>query len=345
MAGGIGSRLWPLSRKECPKQFVDILGVGKTFIQMTYERFARFIPVENFLVVTGEMYKELALEQLPMLSEKQILTEPCRRNTAPCVAYAMYKLRSMNPDAVAVITPSDQYIGNVDGFEDMMLKNLRFAAAGDALLTVGVTPSFPATGYGYIQTRENGGGGISNVMCFREKPDLMTATRYLSQGDFYWNSGMFIWSVSAITKAFERYLPEVADLFESISPVYGDENEQVTVNAAYEKSPNISIDYGVMEKAENVFVYCSSDLAWSDVGSWGALYTLSDHDTNGNAVGEGRVFCQDSRNLLVKELNPGKQVVIDGLEGYLIADTKDVLLICPNRDEGYVKSLIDRFIS
>ena len=194
MAGGIGSRFWPLSRVELPKQFVDALGVGKTFIQLTYERFARLIPTENFLVMTGEGYKDLVLEQLPMLRPEQVLTEPCRRNTAPCIAYAMCKLFQREPEAVAVVTPSDQYIGNEQAFETIMAESLVFARQHPALLTVGITPTYPATGYGYIQTRSQEGARFTPVQRFKEKPDLHTAISYLTEGNYYWNSGMFVWS-------------------------------------------------------------------------------------------------------------------------------------------------------
>lgn len=215
MAGGIGSRFWPLSRVEKPKQFVDALGIGKTFIQLTYERFARFVPRENFLVMTGENYKDLVLEQLPMLSPEQVLTEPCRRNTAPCIAYAMYKLRALDPEAVAVVTPSDQYIGNEVAFERIMRDCLDFAATRSVLLTVGISPTYPATGYGYIQAHRESGQEFTPVVRFKEKPDSRTAMAYLSEGNYYWNSGMFVWSVSAIVEALGLYLPEVAGLFES----------------------------------------------------------------------------------------------------------------------------------
>lgn len=345
MAGGIGSRLWPLSRKECPKQFVDVLGVGKTFIQLTYERFARFIPVENFFVVTCDDFKHLVLSQLPALPESQILTEPFRRNTAPCVAYAMYKLKSINPDAVAIVTPSDQYIGNEETFISILNECLRFAIKSDVLLTVGIKPSFPATGYGYLQTQENKVEGVSKVLRFKEKPDVVTATGYLSEGDFYWNSGVFIWTVKSITNALEVYLPEVADLFNTSNIVYNSEKEREGIDLAYERSVSVSIDYGVMEKADNVFVFCSSDLAWSDVGSWGALCTLMNDNFDCNVLNERRVICQDSQNTLVKELNPEKLVVIDSLDGYIVADTEDVLLICPYQNEDRIKSLIEHFSS
>lgn len=340
MAGGIGSRFWPLSREEKPKQFVDALGIGRTFIQLTYDRFSGFIPPENFLVLTGEVYKELVREQLPQLSPRQILTEPCRRNTAPCIAYAMYKLRQMNPDAVAVVTPSDHYISNTGRFAAVMQEGLAFAASHPVLLTVGVTPTFPATGYGYIQTKQEPGAPFSPVLRFKEKPDLPTASQYLTEGDYFWNSGMFIWSAQTIIGAFEQYLPEVASLFASIGKQYGSREEQEAVNRAFNRSPSISIDYGIMEKADRVYVRCVADLGWSDVGSWGALYSLLEKDAAANAVsGADSQFSHAGKNL-IKETNPDKKVIIDGLSGYMIADTEDVLMICPLDDEDRIKEVI-----
>lgn len=341
MAGGIGSRFWPLSRVEKPKQFVDALGIGKTFIQLTYERFARFVPQENFLVMTGENYKDLVLEQLPMLSPEQVLTEPCRRNTAPCIAYAMYKLRALDPEAVAVVTPSDQYIGNEVAFERIMRDCLDFAATRSVLLTVGISPTYPATGYGYIQAHRESGQEFTPVVRFKEKPDSRTAMAYLSEGNYYWNSGMFVWSVSAIVEALGLYLPEVAGLFESVGAAYNTPMERTLVNEAFTACPAISIDYGVMEKSDKVYVRCTNDLAWSDVGSWGALYGLLEKDIRENsASGASQVSLTDSNHNLIKVTNPNKQVVIDGLSGFLVADTEDVLMICPLSDEERIKAVI-----
>ena len=341
MAGGIGSRFWPLSRVEKPKQFVDALGIGKTFIQLTYERFARFVPQENFLVMTGENYKDLVLEQLPMLSPEQVLTEPCRRNTAPCIAYAMYKLRALDPEAVAVVTPSDQYIGNEVAFERIMRDCLDFAATRSVLLTVGISPTYPATGYGYIQAHRESGQEFTPVVRFKEKPDSRTAMAYLSEGNYYWNSGMFVWSVSAIVEALGLYLPEVAGLFESVGAAYNTPMERTMVNEAFTACPAISIDYGVMEKSDKVYVRCTNDLAWSDVGSWGALYGLLEKDIRENsASGASQVSLTDSNHNLIKVTNPNKQVVIDGLSGFLVADTDDVLMICPLSDEERIKAVI-----
>lgn len=342
MAGGIGSRFWPLSRVEKPKQFVDALGIGKTFIQMTYERFARFIPEANFLVMTGEDYKELVLEQLPNLRPDQVLTEPCRRNTAPCIAYAMFKLKQRDPNAVAIVTPSDQYIGNETAFERIMWECLIYAGSHSCLLTVGISPTYPATGYGYIQTSPESGETFAPVSRFKEKPDLATATAYLSEGNYYWNSGMFIWSVEAITEALRRYLPEVAGRFEAIGEAYDTTWEKEMARQAFWDCPSISIDYGVMERSDRVYVRRANDLAWSDVGSWGALYGLLEKDgLENSASGGDRVDLSASRHNLIKVTNPNKRIVIDGLSGYLVADTEDVLMICPLEDENRIKRVIE----
>lgn len=346
MAGGIGSRFWPLSRVEKPKQFVDALGIGRTFIQQTYDRFSKFIPDENFLVMTGEDYKDMVLEQLPMLTEEQVLTEPCRRNTAPCIAYAMFRLLCKNPNAIAVVTPSDQYIGNEKSFSKVIGESMAFAECNTALLTIGIRPTFPATGYGYIKSEIKEGVSITPVETFKEKPDLQTAMSYLNDGNYFWNSGIFVWSVKTIVGALKKFLPEVADKFEKIGASYYTVDEKENVNKAFSECMSVSIDYGVMEKADNVFVRYADDLAWSDVGSWGALYDLLEKDLCANsASGSENIFLTNANNNLVKETNPKKQVVVDGLSGYLIADTHDVLMICPLADEVKIKALIEKVSS
>lgn len=338
MAGGIGSRFWPLSRIEKPKQFVDALGIGKTFIQMTYERFARFIPKENFLVLTGESYKGLVLEQIPILKPEQVLTEPMRRNTAPCIAYATYKLYQQNPEATVVVTPSDHYIGDEDTFEKIIRQDIAYARQQDALVTVGITPSFPATGYGYIQV-EDKAKAVSKVMAFKEKPNLEKAREFLLDGNFVWNSGMFIWSVRSIKKALEIYLPDVASVFASVD-CYNTADEQNAINNAFAASPSISIDYGVMEKADNVYVSCA-EFGWSDIGTWGSLYQHLDKDARDNVLSGNKFYLQGTKGCLLKTTSPDKQVVIDGLTDYLVVDTDDVLMICPREDEEKIKKLIE----
>lgn len=340
MAGGIGSRFWPLSRTERPKQFVDILGVGKTFIQMTFERFSSFIPTENFVVVTGEVYKDLVLEQLPELSEQQVLLEPARRNTAPCLAYAAYKLKKQNPDAVMVVTPADHLITDTITFADVMQQSLRHAEEHNHLLTIGITPSFPSTGYGYIEV-EDASVTFSKVTSFKEKPDVETAEKFIEEGRYRWNSGMFVWSVKAIDEALQKHLPVVSNLFQSAEKYYYTPDEQENVNEVYLRSESISIDYGIMEKAENVYV-TSADFGWSDLGTWTSLYEQNAKDDSDNVLSGSDVLATDIDNCFVKQLNPNKRVVVDGVKDLLVVDTEDVLLICDRTDEDHVKKVIDR---
>lgn len=339
MAGGIGSRFWPLSRTEKPKQFVDILGVGRTFIQMTYDRFAPFIPKENFVVVTGEVYKELVLEQLPELTEEQVLLEPARRNTAPCLAYAAYKLKKKNPDAVMVVTPADHLIMDTATFAEVMQEGLNYAQENEHLLTIGITPSFPSTGYGYIEV-EDTETTFSKVTEFKEKPDYDTAVEFIESGEYRWNSGMFIWSVKAIDRALREHLPTVSELFRSAEEFYFTPQEQEKVNEVYLASESISIDYGIMEKAQNVYVR-SADFGWSDLGTWTSLYEQSEKDERDNVLQGEEILATDTTNCLVKQLNEGKRVVIDQVKDLLVVDTDDVLLICDRTDEDRVKKVID----
>lgn len=342
MAGGIGSRFWPLSRKEKPKQFLDILGTGKTFIRHTFERFAHIIPNENFLVVTSVDFKNLVLEQIPELKEEQVLCEPMRRNTAPCVAYATYKLLQKNPAASVIVAPSDHLILNETGFLEVMVSSLSFARDNDALVTVGLKPSRPETGYGYIQVnrddKELCSGSICKVKTFTEKPDVETAKMFISSGEFYWNSGIFIWSLQSIKKALEENLPDVAQLFAAGADVYYTPAEQQFIEDAYSQCRNISIDYGVMEKAENVFVF-GADFGWSDVGTWHSLYLQLDKDEDDNAVRGENVVLRDVKNCMINS-NGKKLLVASGLKDCLVVDTDDVLLICPRDNEENIKQLM-----
>ena len=285
---------------------------------MTYERFASFIPKENFVVVTGEIYKDLVLEQLPQLTEQQVLLEPARRNTAPCLAYAAYKLKKQNPDAVMVVTPADHLIMDTTTFADVMQQSLRHAEDHNHLLTIGITPSFPS----------------------KEKPDYDTAVQFIEDGKYRWNSGMFVWSVKAIDKALQQYLPVVANLFQSADKYYYTPDEQVNVNDVYLRSESISIDYGIMEKANNVYV-TSADFGWSDLGTWTSLYEQSKKDDSDNVLSGEDIIATDTTNCFVKQLNANKLVVVDGIKDLLVVDTPDVLLICNRTDENHVKKVID----
>lgn len=277
---------------------------------------------------------------MPLLVPDQVLTEPARRNTAPCIAYATYKLYKENPDAVVVVTPSDQYIGNESVFESVIQKNLEYASTHDALVTIGITPSFPATGYGYIQLT-NKNDSITKVAAFKEKPTLPVAQEFLSSGNYVWNSGMFIWSLNSIRNALEMYLPDIAAAFESIGSVYGTQEELEIVNAAYLDCRSISIDFGIMEKADNVYVSCA-DFGWSDVGTWGSLYQQLDKEENDNAISGGAVVCSNTSGCLIKTLDINKRVVVDGLTDYIVVDTPDVLMICPRKDEEAIKGLVEK---
>jgi mannose-1-phosphate guanylyltransferase len=343
MAGGIGSRFWPLSRTKKPKQFLDILGTGKTFIRQTYERFARIIPAQNFLIVTGTDYKSLVLEEIPEIDESQVLCEPMRRNTAPCIAYATYRLMKKNPDAKVIVTPSDHIIFNDVKFLEVMLNGLAYAETSDALVTVGLKPSRPETGYGYIQVEKNDAPGCNNTVCkvrtFTEKPDVDTAKLFVESGEFYWNSGIFIWNLKSVQKALALHLPDIADLFMRGMEKYDTPEEESFIFEAYSQCANISIDYGVMEKADNVFVF-AADFGWSDVGTWNSLYLHLDRDGNENAVKNAKTYLSNVSNSMIDASDPNKLIVIKGLDSYLVVDTGDVLMICPRNNEDVIKQTI-----
>lgn len=336
MAGGIGSRFWPCSRRSLPKQFIDIMGTGKTFIRQTFERFTPIIPTENFLVVTNTAYKQLVLDNIPELRPGQVLCEPTGRNTAPCIAYAAFRLKAQNPDAVAVVAPSDHFIFDEEEFRRNVRECMDYVQDKDVLTTIGIRPSRPDTGYGYIQTgsREE----ISKVVSFREKPDAPTAMQYLSAGDYVWNAGIFIWSNRAILAALERHLPAVYGLFDVRADAFASDREDRAVSDIYADCASVSIDYGVLEKADNVCVRCC-DFGWNDVGTWGSLYQLSKKDADGNVVPE-YVQTYNTSNCMIKAPN-GKVVVVDSLHDYIVVDTPDALLICPQSNEQHIKQVLD----
>lgn len=343
MAGGIGSRFWPLSREERPKQFIDIMGVGRTFIQMTYDRFASFIPKENFLVVTNEIYKSLVLEQLPDLKPSQVLCEPFRRNTAPCIAYAVHRIAAVNPTATVVFAPSDHVIMKQAEFERVIDDAMTFASENDILMTIGIKPTRPETGYGYIQKgnpmRED--GSIYKVKLFTEKPDRQMAEVFLSTGEFLWNSGIFVWSIPSIMSAFERFQHEIYTLFADGADLYLTDGEQEYINDIYSECPSISIDYGIMEHADNVCVM-SADLGWSDIGTWGSLYSMADKDSSGN-VGNLTGNCIVTSNVTnsIIKLPEGKKAIIEGLDGYVLIDTGDTILLSRLSHEQEIRNWVD----
>ncbi len=337
MAGGVGARFWPKSRKSMPKQFLDILGMGKSFIRSTFERFLPIVPAENFIVVTNRSYKDLVLEQIPELNENQVLCEPIGRNTAPCIAYAAYSLMKKDPEARMIVTPSDHLVLNELTFHAIINECLEFATVQGALMTVGIQPSRPETGYGYIQ--KSNSDTISRVKCFTEKPNRELAQTFVDCGEFFWNSGIFIWSVKAIVEAFEKYLPEHHLLFSSKLNDYGTERERESIEQVFSECKAISIDYGVMEKADNVYVRCG-DFGWSDVGTWGSVYQLSGKDKDENAVVAEACYTYSTERTFIS-LPKGKVAVVNGLKDYIVVDTPDALLICPRSEEQSIKNYID----
>jgi mannose-1-phosphate guanylyltransferase len=340
MAGGIGSRFWPISRTSYPKQFIDILGTGKTLIQNTYDRFLKICPAENIFVVTNENYTQLVKEQLPGMADNQILTEPVMRNTAPCVAYGCYKIETLNPDAAIVVAPSDHLILDEPAFVATIERSLAMAEQNSCLITLGIKPSRPDTGYGYIQYTDTViGDDFHKVKTFTEKPNTELARTFLQSGDFLWNAGIFVWSAKAIVKAFGNYLPDMHEIFAEARAVYNTGDEKPHVHKAYQQCTNISIDYGIMEKADNVYVL-PSEFGWSDLGTWASIYDLTEKDYVGNAViPSEKVIMYDSSNCMVNV--PGeKLVILQGLHDYIVVESNNTLLICPRDQEQNVKQVV-----
>jgi len=337
MAGGVGSRFWPLSTSKTPKQFLDILGTGKTLIQQTFERFKPICPPENMLVVTSSDYQDIVLEQLPELTAEQILSEPVRRNTAPCIAFANTVIKSKNPNANIVVTPADHLILNEDLFRTNIVNGLQFVNDNDTLLTLGIKPSRPETGYGYIQIEEENNlpEHFSKVKTFTEKPNLEMAKILFESGEFYWNSGIFIWSLNSIESAFKKHLSEVSSLFDAFLPSVGKPEQSKHLYDTYIDCKNISIDYGVMEKADNVYVQMV-DFGWSDLGTWTSLHDNSERNNENNAVLSGKVLLYDTKDSIV-HLPQGKMAVIQGLENYIVVQSDQSLLICPKENEQQIR--------
>lgn len=336
MAGGVGSRFWPMSTKEYPKQFHDMLGAGDSLIQKTYKRLEKTIPSDNILISTNLRYKKLVQEQLTTINENQLLLEPCMRNTAPCVLYAAIKIYQQNQDAVMLIAPSDHWIDDESTFTNNLEEAFEFCANNDVLMTLGITPNSPNTGYGYIQY-ETEESSIKKVNQFTEKPNLKTAEAFIKSGDFLWNAGIFIWSAKSILKVFERELPEMYALFQNGNARYNTDQESDFIAANYSKSENISIDFGILEKADNVYVL-PVDFGWNDLGTWGSLYNKLPKDSESNAVVGGKVLFRDAHNNMILTQN-GKRVVIQGLKDYIVIEKEDVLLICPKSDEQNIKEI------
>jgi mannose-1-phosphate guanylyltransferase len=342
MAGGVGSRFWPISRSAKPKQFLDILGTGKTLLEQTFGRFQKIIPEERILVVTNQEYGALVREQLPELPEENILLEPLRRNTAPCIAYASYKILRKDPDAKLIVAPSDHLIMDEDKFLKIVKQGLEFVSDENALLTLGIPPSRPETGYGYIQVngiRNGKSKNLRSVKTFTEKPDLKLAQVFLESGEFFWNAGIFFWSIPTIIDSFERYLPEMASIFAEGEDKYYTPGETAFITEAYSDCKNISIDYGIMENADNVHVI-TSDFGWSDLGTWGSLRDHLEKDDQGNAIVGETAMTYDLDNCLV-HVPKDKLVVLQGLQDYVVVESDDVLLVCKMEDEQKIKNIVN----
>lgn len=339
MGGGIGSRFWPFSRKTMPKQFLDFFGTGRSLLQQTFDRFNKIIPTENILIVTNAIYADLVKEQLPELDPKQILLEPARRNTAPCIAWASYHIRSLNPNANIVVAPSDHLILKEGEFLAAIEKGLDFVSKSNKLLTLGIKPNRPETGYGYIQIAEQEGDNFYKVKTFTEKPELELAKVFVESGEFYWNSGLFMWNVNTIIKAEEALLPELASKLAPGKDVYGTPEEKAFIEENFPACPNVSIDFGIMEKADNVYVSLG-DFGWSDLGTWGSLYDLSPKDEQGNVTLKCDSMIYNSNDNIVV-LPKGKLAVIEGLEGFLVAESDNVLLICKKDEEHAIRKYVN----
>ncbi|MCR4994860.1 MAG: mannose-1-phosphate guanylyltransferase [Bacteroidales bacterium] len=343
MAGGIGSRFWPMSTPDRPKQFIDVLGCGLTLIQLTADRFKGICAPENVWVVTSAKYADIVAEQLPQVAKDHILLEPCRRNTAPCIAYVSWRIKKQDPKANIVVAPSDHVILNTTEFQRVVKSALSFTAENDSIVTLGMHPNRPETGYGYIQAdlsepcarnRE-----IFRVDAFREKPNLETAKKYIRHKNYFWNSGLFVFRVSTIVNALRIYAPEISTLFEGLLPIYGTPQEQEIINARFPECPSISIDYAVMEKAEEIFVF-PADFGWSDLGTWGALHEQSNHDQNNNvSIGEN-IELHDCKDCMI-HTSEEKRVVVQGLEGFIVAEKDDQLLICRRSDEQLIRQFVE----
>lgn len=344
MAGGIGSRFWPMSTTECPKQFIDVLGVGRSLLQLTYDRFQGICLPENIWIVTNKKYLELCREQLPDVPTENILLEPCRRNTAPCIAYVSWRIKSKNPKANVVVTPSDHIVTDTVEFQRVITSCLKFTGETDAIVTLGMKPNRPETGYGYIQADLSVSSPrnkeIFRVDSFREKPDIETAKKYVQQNNFFWNAGVFIWSVSTIVNAFRVYQPAISKVFEGMEHIYGTPEEQENIDKCYPECENISVDYAIMEKAEEIFV-CPANFGWSDLGTWGSLVEQSKKDLYGNSLIGNDIRLYDSHNCIVHTINE-KQVIIQGLDGYIIAENDNRLLICKLSEEQRIKQFSEQ---
>lgn len=339
MAGGVGSRFWPMSTAERPKQFIDVLGVGRTLLQLTFDRFEGIVNPENVWVVTNQNYTELVKEQLPEVPAGNILSEPCRRNTAPCIAYVSWRIKNSDAKANIVVAPSDHIVTNVAEFKRVVKMCMKFTAETDSIVTLGMRPTRPETGYGYIEADLSATSArnkeIFRVEKFREKPELETAIKFIQQNNFYWNAGIFIWSAATIINAFRLYQPSIAKIFDRIRAKLGTPEEQEIINTVYPDCENISVDYAIMEKADEIFV-CPADFGWSDLGTWGSLLIQSKKDLYGNAVIGSDVDVYNTKNSIIN-VHDMKKTVVQGLDGYIVAEHDGTLLICKLSEEQRIK--------
>lgn len=340
MAGGVGSRFWPVSTEAFPKQFHDMLGTGDTLLQKTFQRLAHLIPKENIFILTNERYNDLVFEQLPGVTQRQVLLEPAMRNTAPCILYASLKIQKENPDAVVIVAPSDHWIEDESTFSKNVKQAFDFCASNDALMTLGIQPTFPNTGYGYIEFDSASAEDIKTVKQFREKPDYETAKQFIAQGNFLWNAGIFMWSVKSVVDAFKNNQPNLYSLFESGISTYNTTLENDFIIANYPKAENISVDYAIMETSKNVYVI-AAEFDWNDLGTWGSLYDKLDKDASGNAVVYAKTLAEDASGNMIST-RKDKIVVVDGLQDYIIVDKDNVLLIYPKMKEQDIKKVLQR---
>ncbi len=343
MAGGVGSRFWPVSTTEFPKQFHDMLGAGQTLIQKTFSRLSKLVPTENILVLTNEKYNQIVLDQLPEIKAENVLLEPAMRNTAPCILYAALKIRKQNPDAVMVVAPSDHWIEDEAAFARDLQQCFDFCSHENALLTLGIQPTFPNTGFGYIEYDKNDTTAVKKVSQFREKPDYETAKKFLESGNFLWNGGIFIWSAKAVTEAFEKFQPQMNALFMQGYESYNTPAESEFIGMHYSSAENISIDYAIMENAQNVYVL-PARFDWNDLGTWGSLHEKLDKDDSNNAVVNATVILENASNNIIRSEGT-KLVILDGLNDYIIVDKDDVLLIYPKEKEQQIKGIVSRLNS
>ncbi|TGV00502.1 mannose-1-phosphate guanylyltransferase [Flavivirga rizhaonensis] len=338
MAGGVGSRFWPVSTQDFPKQFHDMLGTGDTLIQKTFHRLAKLIPEENIFILTNERYNDLVLEQLPSVTKRQVVLEPAMRNTAPCILYASLKIQKENPDAVMIVAPSDHWIEDENAFSENVQQAFNFCSKNNALMTLGIQPTFPNTGYGYIEYDKTSAEAIKAVSQFKEKPVYEVAKQYIAQGNFLWNAGIFMWSVQSVVEAFKNNQPKLFTLFENGIEVYNTDLEEDFIRDHYGKAENISVDYAIMEKSTNVYVI-AAEFDWNDLGTWGSLYDKLDKDDSKNAVVNARTLTEDASGNMIRTQDD-KIVVVDGLQDYIIVDKKEVLLIFPKTKEQDIKKVL-----